>query len=132
MAGDRGKYATLLKKESLGETSFQMPVYLLAAAREMERASGAPFIRFTARYWLLRRLDPLDRGFADGKEDFTGFFATDPEARHALGEENFFNRLCGKVRGMKGGDFQITPRECGFCECGSVCRYVAVMMREEG
>ncbi len=132
MAGDAGKYGALLKKEHLGETSFQMPVYLLAAARQLEEDSGAPVSRFTARYWLIRKLDPVDKDFTGGKEDFTGFFSTDPGERRELGDDSFLNRVCGKVRGMKRGDFQITPKECGFCEFGSVCRYVAVGMREEG
>lgn len=131
MAGDSGKYRALLKKEQLGETSFQMPVYLLAAAREVEKMSGAPVARFSARYWLLRKLDVLDRDFAEGKEDFTGFFASDPGERLLLGDDNFLNRLCGKVRAMKSGDFQITPKECDFCDFGSVCRYVAVGLKEE-
>ena len=42
-----------------GSISFQMPVYLLAATRELEQATGGHFARFTALYWLLRRLDPL-------------------------------------------------------------------------
>jgi hypothetical protein len=33
---------------------------------------------------------------------------------------------------MKTGDFQITPKECEFCDFGSVCRYVEVGLREEG
>lgn len=124
MAGDAGKYGALLKKENLGETSFQMPVYLLAAARKIGGDSGVPVTRFTARYWLLRKLAILDKEFAGGKEDFTGFFATDPAERRLLGDDSFLNRLCGKVREMKRGDFRITPEGCEFCDFGSVCRYV--------
>ncbi|MCM2358255.1 MAG: PD-(D/E)XK nuclease family protein [Geobacteraceae bacterium] len=132
LAGDRGKYGALLKKEHLGETSFQMPVYLLAAARALEEAGGPAVTRFSARYLLLRKLDRLDKEFTEGKEDFTGFFSADPAERRLLGDGNFLNRLCGKVRAMKGGDFQITPKECEFCDFGSVCRYVEVGVREEG
>ncbi|HLO26632.1 MAG TPA: PD-(D/E)XK nuclease family protein [Geobacteraceae bacterium] len=131
MGGDSGKYRPFLKKEQLGKTSFQMPVYLLAAARDFAGEGGAPLHRFTARYWLLRRLDFVDRDFADGKEDFTGFFSTDPAERKVLGDDNFLNRLCGTVRAMKKGDFQVTPKECEFCDFGSVCRYVEVGLREE-
>ena len=35
------------------------------------------------------------------------------------------------VRTMKRGDFQITPKECEFCDFGSVCRYVEVGVRED-
>jgi hypothetical protein len=130
LGGDRSTYQSYLKKEQLGKTSFQMPIYLLAAARGLAGGDDPPGERFIARYWLLRRLDCVDRDFSDGKEDFTGFFSTDPEDRKVLGDDNFLNRLCGMVHTMKRGDFQITPKECEFCDFGSVCRYVEVGMRE--
>jgi len=131
LGGDRSSYQSYLKKEQMGKTSFQMPVYLLAADRALAIEGESTCDRFIARYWLLRKLDPLDRDFSDGKEDFTGFFSTDPEERRVLGDDNFLNRLCGTVRNMKRGDFQITPKECEFCDFGSVCRYVEVGLREE-
>jgi ATP-dependent helicase/DNAse subunit B len=132
MAGNRQKYRDLLKKENLGTTSFQMPVYLLAAARQQEQATGRRCDRFAALYWLLRRLDQLCTDFgAAGNDDFAGFFATDPAERARLGSDNFLNRLCGTVRAMKAGDFQITPRECEFCHFRSVCRYVEMQVRED-
>ncbi|HEX2769163.1 MAG TPA: PD-(D/E)XK nuclease family protein, partial [Geobacteraceae bacterium] len=132
MAGDRQKYRELLKMENLGITSFQMPVYLLAAVRELERTTGSRFDRFSALFWLLRRLDPLTVDFTPAKSgDYTGFFAIDPEERRELGNKNFLNRLCATVHSMKGGEFQISPKECEFCRFRSVCRYVEVNMREE-
>ena len=81
--------------------------------------------------WL-DRPDHVDRDFADGKGEFPGFFSTDAGERRALGDDNFLNRLCGKVSAMKTGDFQITPKECETCDFGSVCRHVEVGLREEG
>jgi ATP-dependent helicase/DNAse subunit B len=132
MAADSRKYGELLKKDRMGETSFQMPVYLLAAAAAMEREFGVPSGRLIARYWLLRKLIPLERGLnGNAKEDFTRFFVTDAAERRTLGEDNFLNRVCAKVEKMKRGDFQITPRECEFCDFGAVCRYVDVGLKEE-
>ena len=108
LGGDAGKYRAFLKKEQLGETSFQMPVYLLAAARALA-GEGTAVDRFAARYWLLRKPDRLDRDFTDGKEDLSGFFSTDAGERRTLGDDNFLNRLCGKVRAMKKGDFRYDP-----------------------
>ncbi len=130
MAGDLRKYREMLKKENLGVTSFQMPVYLLAACRELEQTTGAGIERYSALYWLLARLEPLELDFSSAKgEDFTGFFSTEPEERQKLGDGNFLNRLCAMVRAMKGGDFRISPKECGFCRFRSVCRYVEVQGR---
>jgi ATP-dependent helicase/DNAse subunit B len=132
MASNKQKYGNLLKKENMGETSFQMPVYLLAASDAMKRELGVDCSRMFARYWLLRKVIVLDKDLSgSAKEDFTGFFETDAERRHALGNDNFLNRLCAKVESMKSGDFQITPRECEFCDFGAVCRYVEVGLKEE-
>ncbi|HEY6839397.1 MAG TPA: PD-(D/E)XK nuclease family protein, partial [Geobacteraceae bacterium] len=132
MSGNSQKYSNLLRKEALGETSFQMPVYLLAAARQMGEDFAAPFDHFVARYWLLKKGGHRDKDFsAAGKEDYTGFFAVDTRERAGLAGDNFLNRLCAKVRGIKGGDFQITPQGCETCDFASVCRYVDVMTYEE-
>jgi ATP-dependent helicase/nuclease subunit B len=132
MASNRQKYADLLKKDRMGETSFQMPVYLLAASEAMKREFGISCQRMFARYWLLRKVIPLDKDLSgSGKEDFTGFFATGAEERRNLGEDNFLNRLCATVENIKNGDFQITPRECEFCDFAAVCRYVEVGLKEE-
>ena len=132
MASNRQKYSNLLKKENMGEISFQMPAYLLAACDAVKREFGVSCERMLARYWLLRRVVALDRDMGEGaKEDMTGFFETDPRRRRDLGDENFLNRLCAKVEAMKSGDFQVTPRECEFCDFGAVCRYVEVGLREE-
>ena len=131
MGGDAGKYRALLKKEQLGRTSFQMPIYLLAAARAMAAASNEPVTRFSATYWLLRKLCVLDKDFAEGKEDFTGFFDTDPVLRGVLGDDNFANRVVAMVQAIKSGEFQITPNECQFCDFGCVCRHVEVRLRDD-
>jgi len=127
MAGDLRKYREMLKKENLGVTSFQMPVYLLAACQELERTGGVSIDRYSALYWLLARLEPLELDFSAAKgDDYSGFFSTDSEERKNLGSGNFLNRLCAMVRAMKGGDFRISPKECGFCRFRSVCRYVEI------
>jgi ATP-dependent helicase/DNAse subunit B len=132
MASSRQKYSNLLKKDRMGETSFQMPVYLLAASEAMKREFGISCQRMFARYWLLRKVIPLDKDLGgSGKEDFTGFFSTGMEERRNLGDDNFLNRLCAKVENMKSGDFQITPRECEFCDFAAVCRYVEVGLKDE-
>ncbi|HEY6009730.1 MAG TPA: PD-(D/E)XK nuclease family protein, partial [Geobacteraceae bacterium] len=130
LSGNSQKYAGFLKKEALGVTSFQMPVYLLAAARELARSCPIPFDHFIARYWLLKRGGCRDRDFRTAKEDFTGFFATSRDERAAGGDGNFLNRLCATVRSVRQGDFQITPRGCQQCDFTAVCRYVETFAPE--
>jgi ATP-dependent helicase/DNAse subunit B len=132
MASNKQKYLDLLKKDRMGETSFQVPVYLLAASEAMKLEFGISCQRMFARYWLLRKVLPLDKDMSgSGKEDFSGFFATCMEERRNLGADNFLNRLCATVESMKSGDFQITPRECEFCDFAAVCRYVEVGLKAE-
>ena len=71
----------------------------------------------------------MEKLFGDGES--AGFFATDPTVRNTLGEDNFLNRLCAKVQAMKRGEFPVTPRECEQCDFASVCRYMAVGLRDE-
>ena len=133
LAGNRPKYQQMLKKNALGETSFQIPLYLMAAARDLAGCEPESLEGMGARYWLLKKGDELEKDFAHPpKEDFTGFFASDRETRERLGDDNFLNRLWGKVRSMREGDFRITPRECGGCDFPAVCRYLEVNLRENG
>jgi ATP-dependent helicase/DNAse subunit B len=132
LAGNTQKYRNLLKPENMGELSFQMPVYLLAAAQALTGEGGAAFSHFIAHYWLLRKLEPLAREFdINDTDESGGLFETDLEKRKTIGDANFYNRLCAKVRAMKEGDFQITPRECEFCDFPSVCRFIPVTLQEE-
>ncbi|MBT0652178.1 PD-(D/E)XK nuclease family protein [Geomobilimonas luticola] len=128
LAGNSQRYRQLMQEENLGEISFQVPVYLLAAAAELERQGHGPLRKMSARYWLLRKVESLERPFGGGES--AAFFATDPRERSALGDGNFLNRLCAKVRAMKRGEFPVTPRECERCDFASVCRYVAVGLRD--
>lgn len=133
LAGNRPKYQQMLKKDALGETSFQIPLYLLAAARELAAAGPEAMEELSARFWLLKKGEELDKDFHRApKEDFTGFFADDPATREQLGDDNFLNRLWGKVHAMRQGDFRITPRECGGCDFPAVCRYLEVNLKEDG
>jgi ATP-dependent helicase/DNAse subunit B len=132
LAGDIRKYRELLKKDNLGVTSFQMPVYLLAARQELERVSSMRFNRYSVLYWLLARLHQLDHDFgAEQGDDIAGFFSTDRDVRRNLGDGNFLNRLCAMVRSMKAGNFRIAPKDCGFCRFRSVCRYVDLPAKNE-
>jgi ATP-dependent helicase/nuclease subunit B len=138
LSGDARKYGELLKKEALGVTSFQMPVYLLAAAEEAILPGAGPE-HLVARYWLLKKGAWKEKDFASTekdfasteKEDFTGFFATSAEERERCGDDNFLNRLAATVGAIRHGEFQITPRGCGFCDFGGVCRYVEQILQEE-
>lgn len=133
LGGNRPKYQQLLKKEFMGETSFQIPLYLLAAARDMAGEAPESLDGIAARYWLLKKAQELEKDFAKSpKEDFTGFFSVDPEERKKLGDGNFLNRLWDTVYSMKSGDFRITPRECGACDFPTVCRYIDVNLRDTG
>ncbi len=126
LAANKQKYQQLLKREELGESSFQMPVYLLAAVRELEKRTGRHLTNCHVSYWLLRSLTPLEQQFSlDPADPAAAFFATDLATRGSMGDNNFLNRLCNKVAAMKNGDFQITPTSCDYCDFGAVCRYVA-------
>ncbi len=129
LGGNDRKYREFLKEDAMGESSFQMPVYLLAA-RKLVREHGIRCGSFSALFWLLRKLDPVGRDYA-ASEDGTDFFAVDPASRAQAGDGNFLNRLCAKVQAMREGDFRISPQNCEYCDFAGVCRYVKGGQPEE-
>lgn len=128
LGGDENRFRELLKTENWGRTSFQMPVYLLAAMERFGVQGG--WQQAAARYWLLRKGKTVNRELT-ADNGLEKLFSSDPRVRQAAGEDNLLNRLCGTVDGIKSGDFQVTPRECDFCEFRSICRYVEVELRGE-
>ncbi|HET8538886.1 MAG TPA: PD-(D/E)XK nuclease family protein, partial [Anaeromyxobacter sp.] len=99
-------YEELLDPAAFGRTSFQIPAYLLAAARELP---GRP--RLLATYALLRsaeRLEPVE------------LRAGDPaEASFAAGVVDVVSRI-------ERGEFPIASRSCERCPFGAVCRFEGV------
>jgi hypothetical protein len=118
-AGGRGKaYADLLDPAAFGRTSFQIPTYLLAAARELP---GRP--RLLATYALLRssvRLDPLE--LDAGHPALSGGEVTSAAAAAAP----FAAAVVDVVRRIEAGDFPIASRSCERCPFGAVCRFEGV------
>ena len=96
---DPGRQRKLLDPEAFGVTSFQVPLYLLAAERALPGRAPA------ATYLLLRsaeRLDPVE-----GRPD-------EPSLARAVVEA---------VRRARGGSLPIASRDCARCEFGAVCRF---------
>jgi ATP-dependent helicase/DNAse subunit B len=97
--GDASRHRKLLRPEAFGVTSFQVPLYLLAAARALPGRAPA------ATYLLLRsaeRLRPVE-----GTPD----------------EEALARAVVAAVRGARGGALPIASRDCERCEFGAVCRF---------
>ena len=93
-----------LSPEAIGATNFQLPTYLLAAARALP---GRPELEAT--YLLLRsaeRLDPMSIG-------------TDQEA----GSRDFARSVLAAVRRIRAGELPVASRDCGGCALGAVCRF---------
>jgi ATP-dependent helicase/DNAse subunit B len=97
--GDASRHRKLLAPEAFGVTSFQVPLYLLAAGRALPDRVPA------ATYLLL--------GSAERVEPVTGRPDQAALARAVI----------GAVRRARGGDLPIASRDCKRCEFGAVCRF---------
>ncbi len=109
-------YAGELEPEALGETSFQVPAYLMAAARALP---GRP--RLEATYALLRkaaRLPPLALAADDP------LLAADAGPAPVPGPGRpFAAAVVETVRRIRAGVFPIASRSCDGCGYGAVCRF---------
>ncbi|HVI93802.1 MAG TPA: PD-(D/E)XK nuclease family protein, partial [Anaeromyxobacter sp.] len=106
-------YAALLDPEALGETSFQVPAYLLAASRALPGRT-----RLEATYALLRkaaRVEPLAVDPGDPLLAATAHAAAD-------GPRTFAAGVVSAVQRIRAGEFPIAPRACEGCAFGAVCR----------
>ncbi len=107
-----------LSAESLGTTSFQAPVYLLAAARELPGRSS-----LAATFALLRsgeRTPPWTVAPDDP------FLALDEERRAALratGGANLADGVVAAVARIRSGALPIVSEDCTGCPYGAVCRF---------
>ena len=107
-----------LSREALGVTSFQAPVYLLAAARELPgRAS------LSATFTLLRsgeRLPPWSTAPDDP------FLELDPDRRAAIraaGGTTLADGIVDAVDRIRSGSLPVASSDCTGCPCGAVCRF---------
>ena len=119
--------ADRLDPEAFGETSFQIPTYLLAAARDLP---GRP--RVDATYAVLRsaeRLAPVELdGTALPHLSPTGEGGGEGKSR------SFATAVVDAVATIRRGRLPIASRRCAYCSYGAVCRFegVAAQGEEEG
>ena len=107
-----------LSAEALGASSFQAPVYLLAAARELPGRSV-----LSATFALLRsgeRAPPWSVSPADP------FLALDEERRAAVraaGGRNLADGVAAAVARIRSGALPVVSEDCTGCPYGAVCRF---------
>jgi hypothetical protein len=114
--------AEKLDPASFGETSFQIPAYLLAAARDLP---GRP--RLDATYAVLRsaeRLAPveLDAGHP--------LLAGAAPGREAEGPP-FAAAVVRAAAAIRAGALPIASRSCARCPFGAVCRFEGAAARDD-
>jgi ATP-dependent helicase/DNAse subunit B len=110
-SGDARRHAAQLAPPALGVTSFQPPVYLLAAARELPGRSS-----HAATYLLLRRPERLAPVALDPADLRAGAGEGDPGRPLAAA-------VAGIVGRIRSGDFPIVSADCRGCPFGAVCRF---------
>ena len=144
-ARTRTAYRELLSPGAFGVTSFQVPTYLLAAARALPGRS-----RLEATYLMLRsaeRLEPVvleapgerhgapdpsaSAGVPGAEEPAAAAGEGDPRARPG-GETgaqtpggwavNFERAVLAAVRRLRAGEVPVRPGDCGGCPHGALCR----------
>jgi hypothetical protein len=109
-SGDVRRHQAQLDPGALGVTSFQPPVYLLAAARDLPGRA-----RHAATYLLLRRPDRLAPVEIDPRDPRAGAGGGGP-GRPLAGA---VVEMVGRIRA---GRFPVVPSECRGCPFGAVCR----------
>jgi len=110
-----------LESDALGATNFQIPAYLLAAARALPGRT-----RLEATYLLLRSAERLAPFAAAADEPLLAADSPAREAARGLGVRPFGDAVVNAVASIRRGELPIAPRECSGCAFGAVCRAEAV------
>jgi RecB family exonuclease len=113
--------AEKLDPASFGETSFQIPTYLLAAARELP---GRP--RLDATYAVLRSAERLAPVEIDPGHPLV---AGAPGG--GGGDPPFAAAVARAVATIRRGALPIASRSCARCPFGAVCRFEGAAARDE-
>jgi ATP-dependent exoDNAse (exonuclease V) beta subunit len=112
--GRKKRYQRLLNEEELLVTSFQLPIYALAA-REVLGAD-----RVQAAYYAIRDGEPTKTVGGD---------------KLGAGDDPFKPSVAAAVwalyRRMLAGDFAVRPRTCENCGLEAACRVVVPLLPEE-
>ncbi|BDG01772.1 PD-(D/E)XK nuclease family protein [Anaeromyxobacter oryzae] len=120
-------YQGELAPEALGETSFQIPAYLLAAARAFPGRS-----RLEAAYALVRRAERTRPLALDAADPLLAPDAVAPPGAEDGGApRSFAAAVVDTVRRIRAGRFPIASRDCTGCAFGAVCRFEGAAERRE-
>jgi len=111
-----------LDPQAFGETSFQIPVYALAAARELPGRA-----RCEATYAVLRTAERLEPVEVDPENP-----ALVPAAAAGAGERRPFAAAVARaVATIRRGELPIASRSCAYCPFGAVCRFEGAAARDD-
>lgn len=131
-SSNKTKYRKLVKREEMGATSFQQPVYMMLAKRftlGRGHLTGAP--KAQGGYRLLKAKALKDSFvMADTADD--GVFLNEPGAVNPQeSPKTFISILSGVVEKIESGVFPVSPRDCEFCEFPGLCRFTKAFVEEQ-
>jgi RecB family exonuclease len=107
-----------LSEEALGATSFQAPVYLLAAARELPGRTA-----FSATYTLLRSGERVPPWSVSPGDPFLALDAERRAAVRAAGGRSLADGVAAAVARIRAGALPVVSEDCTGCPFGAVCRF---------
>ena len=107
-----------LSDQELGTSSFQAPLYLLAAAQELPGRS-----ELSATYSLLRSGERVAPWTVAAGDPFLALEAKRRAEIRAGGGRNLADGVVAAVSAIRSGALPVAPRDCTGCPFGAVCRF---------
>ncbi len=107
-----------LSTDALGKKSFQAPVYLLAAARELPGRTA-----FSATYALLRSGERVPPWSTSPGDPFLALTLEKRAAVRAEGGTTLADGVVAAVARIRAGALPVVSEDCTGCTFGAVCRF---------
>lgn len=129
----RSAYKSMFKSDQIGSVSFQIPIYMMMAKKFVLEQDLLPEVSELDGCYFFLGNNP---GFVSWIEDVPG--TINPDFFEPIRSKDSPNKngprladaIVNLIDRIEGGDFQVTPRSCEWCNFSSICRVIPISIEE--
>ncbi len=129
-----GKYKKMIKRQSMGDFSFQPPIYTILAKDYVKREKLLDEVTHAYGGYRLIRANRQSEAYIitdsgkDAQQPVDDGVFLDPASD---AETSFVNIAAGVINKIESGVFPVAPKDCDYCDFAGLCRYIPAISEEK-